>query len=71
MQGGGRGGAGSQPPNEYSCAQMHMEPKYVDFGDLTPYLTYGSERLAVNAKVATVLGSILASSESVESKERQ
>jgi hypothetical protein len=37
----------------------------------TFYLAKWLERLAVNAKVATVLGSILASSDTVESEGRQ
>jgi hypothetical protein len=59
MRGGGV--AGSQP-NEYSCVAHGAQ---IDFGEQTPYITYGLERLAVNAKFATVLVLISASSDTV------
>jgi hypothetical protein len=63
----GEGGSCWASADEYSCAHGAQ----INFGDLTPYLTHGLERLTANAKVATVLGSILASSDSVESEGRQ
>ncbi len=55
---GGWGGAWGLRPSasEYSCAVCtlrDMEPKYVNFGDLTPYLTYGITRNSWSAVVVS------------------
>ncbi len=48
--------------NENSCAHPVTWSPNKHFGDLTPYLTCRLERLTANAKVPTVLDSILYSS---------
>jgi hypothetical protein len=45
--GGGGGAAGSQPLS----TALHMHGAQINFGDLTPYLTYGRNSIGLNLRI--------------------